>query len=149
VIIVNFRTLVSVLALLLYPMYPLAPIARAKQTDYCLTIVADLNDRERVSVIHLTLENAVVKSVPKFPLGWQLEIQNQIEGNVVISGGAMGAVAQLLAKDLKCLLQIGDIDFDGTPPIKAKGSVYISTGIHERRVFLRKDQIVLEKIGVD
>jgi hypothetical protein len=115
---------------------------------YCLTIAVALRPalRERVSVIDLVVENGTVAAIPRFPPGWQLSVENRVEVSPTrIFGGATGSVAELSAEELKCLFEVED-SVPGTPPIKVAGSVHISTGDHERRVFLRQDQIVLERV---
>lgn len=113
---------------------------------YCLTITPDLRNRERVSVIDLVIQNGTVVRVPRFPPGWEIKIQDQIEGSSVIFGGAMGSVAELGIEDLKCLFEIEN-DVPGTPPVVVKGSIYINNNEHERRVILGKRQLLLETVG--
>lgn len=147
---VNYRLTAAVVLLLFHPVCAPAQTERAKKMDYCVTIAVDLRGRERVSMIDLVLENAIVTSIPRFPFGWQLEIENQTDGTVVIFGAAMGSIVQLYGDDLRCLVRIQNRVFDGTtPPITAKGSVHISTGVNEWAVLLNEDQIVLEEIEFD
>ena len=120
----------------------------AKLPRFCLTISVDLRAdlREEVSVIDLVIKNASVVSIPRFPAGWAIKIQNYVDNTPTsIFGGATGGVAELQAKDLKCLFELED-SVPGTPQITVKGSVYVSNGETERRIFLHHDQIVLERI---
>jgi hypothetical protein len=115
---------------------------------FCLTIAVQLRPglRERVSVVDLVIENASVVAVPRFPPGWEFKIENRVDVSPSrIFGGATGSVAELAADDLKCLFEVED-SVPGTPPIKVTGSVYISTGEHERRISLDRNHIVLERI---
>jgi hypothetical protein len=124
------------------------PTAEEGSARYCLSIAVPLRPqlREEVSVIDLVVENGYVAAIPRFPIGWELKVENQIDNNPVpIFGGATGSVAELRAEDLRCLFEI-EKDAPGAPPITVSGKVRISTGIQEREVALSKDQIVLERI---
>ena len=113
---------------------------------YCLTIAVELRPtlRERVSVIDLVIENASVVSIPRFPPGWELKIQNQIDSSpTLIFGGATGSVAELAAEDMSCLFQIEN-SVPGRPPINVNGKVTISTGTTESEIVLGKRHILLQ-----
>lgn len=115
---------------------------------YCLTIAIDLHAslREEVSAIDLIIENAFVVSIPKFPEGWGIKVQNYVDNTPTkISGGATGNVAELRAKDLTCLFEI-EKNVPGEPRISVAGSVIISNGKTELRLMLDKRQFVLRKI---
>jgi len=135
----------AMLALLLGTVCTTGQVNADEFPRYCLTIALDLHDREEVSGIDIVVQNATVVRVPRFPPGWEIKIENQIEGTTIISGSATGSVAELNRNELKCLFQIHNA-VTGTPPITATGSVYISTGETEHRLFLHKSQIILEKI---
>jgi hypothetical protein len=112
-----------------------------------LTLAVDLraNLREEVSVIDLVIADASVISIPRFPAGWGIKVQNYVDNTpTTILGGATGSVAELRAEDLKCLFEIEN-SVPGTPPITVTGSVDISNGKAVHRLFLRKGQIVLKK----
>jgi hypothetical protein len=97
---------------------------------YCLTIAVDLqaNLREEVSTIDLVIENATVVSIPKFPKGWGIKVQNYVDNTpTTVSGGATGNVAELRANDLRCLFEIEN-SVPREPPITVTGSVSISNG---------------------
>ena len=115
---------------------------------YCLTIAVDLRaDRgEEVGALDLVIENASVVSIPKFPVGWEMTVQNYVDNTPTkVSGGATGSVAELRAGDLRCLFEI-ESDVPGAPPIKVSGSAVINARGQERRVFLSNRQINLENI---
>lgn len=113
-----------------------------------MTIAVDLRAdlREEVSAIDLIIENASVVSIPRFPAGWGIKVQNYADNTPTkISGGATGSVAELRVKDLQCIFKIAN-DVPGAPPIAVTGSVYISNGNTERRIILHGHQFTLKKI---
>lgn len=141
-------------AMILFAVVLLGPVCRSayasetKFPRFCLSIAVDLRAdlREEVSAIDLVITNASVVSIPRFPEGWGIKVQNYGDNTpTTISGGATGGVAELRAQDLKCLFQIQD-SIPSIPPITVTGSVHISNGNTERRLILHKHQIVLEKI---
>jgi hypothetical protein len=136
-------------AIIAVGVYALVHTAAAKSPRYCLTIAAGLRPelREEVSTIDLVIENGSVVAIPRFPAGWGLKVQNYSDNTpTTIFGGATGSAAELRSEDLRCLFEIEN-GVPGTPPIRVSGKIAISTGENERRVVLRKNQIVLEKIN--
>jgi hypothetical protein len=109
-----------------------------------VTIAVELHDRQRVSVIDLVVDNGSVVSIPRFPAGWGINVENHVDVSPVsIFGGAEGSVVELGLKDLKCLFEIED-DLTGAP-LKVSGKIAISTGTQETTINLRQDQIILER----
>lgn len=150
-IFVVFRALVFLLFIFAWAkVWPVhAPANEITYPRYCMTIAIRLrqNLREEVSGINLVIKNASVIGIPRFPAGWGIKVQNYVDNTpTTIFGGATGSVAELRAEDLKCLFEIEN-GVPGTPPIEVSGNIAISTGEHERRVVLGKNQIVLEKIN--
>jgi len=127
------------------------PTHASENPRYCLTIEVGLQAdlREEVSAIDLTIENASVVSIPRFPAGWGIRVQNYVDNTPTkISGGATGNVAELQMKDLKCMFEVEN-EVPGTPPIMVTGSVYISNGRTERHLILHGHQFILEKITAE
>jgi hypothetical protein len=148
VIYAKFGMVWATLALLIGPVCALAQ-GGAKFPRYCLTIAIELRPglRERVSMIDLTIENGSVVAIPRFPAGWEIKIQNQVDiSPALIFGGATGAVAELGVEDMKCLFEIEN-SVPGRPPINVNGKVTISTGTTESEVVLGKSQILLQPIA--
>lgn len=143
----KFGMVWAALALLVSPVCALAQ-GGAKFPRYCLTIAIELRPglRERVSMIDLTIENGSVVAIPRFPAGWEIKIQNQVDiSPALIFGGATGAVAELGVEDMKCLFEIEN-SVPGTPSVKVTGRIAVSTGTDERILALRNGQIVLARI---
>lgn len=125
------------------------PTSASDAPHYCLTISVGLRSdlREEVSGIDIVINNASVTSIPRFPKGWGIKVQNYVDNTPTkIFGGATGSVAELQEADLRCLFEIRN-DVPGKPAIIVTGSIYISDGRNERRLNLDKSQVILEKIG--
>lgn len=140
--------MIFVAAALLAAVCGSAYASETKFPRFCLSIAVDLRAdlREEVSAIDLVITNASVVSIPRFPEGWGIKVQNYVDNTpTTISGGATGGVAELRAQELKCLFEIQD-SIPSIPPITVTGSIYISNGNTERRLILHEHQIVLEKI---
>jgi hypothetical protein len=125
--------------------------SQTRSPRFCLSIAIDLRDdrREEVSAVDLVIQNASVVSIPRFPLGWGIKVQNYVDNTpTTISGGATGNVAELRSQDLRCLFEIEN-GVPGTPPIEVTGSINISNGQTEQRLILRKDQIIFKKLPIE
>lgn len=115
---------------------------------YCLTISVALRSdlREEVSGINLVIHNASVISIPKFPEGWGIKVQNYVDNTATtIFGGATGSVAELREDDLRCLFEVHN-NVPGRPAIIVTGSIYVSNGKTVRQLILDKSKVILEKI---
>jgi hypothetical protein len=72
-----------------------AHASETKFPRFCLSIAVDLRAdlREEVSAINLVIANASVVSIPRFPEGWGIKVQNYVDNTpTTISGGATGGI---------------------------------------------------------
>jgi hypothetical protein len=118
----------------------------AGANSYCVSIAPEARSGERVSALDLVLEHATLVSIPKYPVGWQLDIRQEVEGDTVISGAALAGVAELLPRELGCLFEVRRSFNERAIPMTGRGTV--SFGIDpQRQVVLRSEQIRFVKSG--
>lgn len=117
-----------------------------RANTYCVAVAPEVRSGERVSGLDLVLVHATLVSIPKYPVGWQLDIRQEIEGDTAISGAALAGVAELPPRELGCLFEVRRSFNERAITMTGRGTV--SFGIDPRRqVVLRSEQIRFIKPG--